>query len=212
MRNFNKGWWLSGLIIAGVAVSGCEAPDEADPQDDWWNALQEHCGEAFSGELTEYEDEDDGWLGVDVIMHVRECSETEIRIPLHVGDDHSRTWVLTRSQDGIELKHDHRYPDGSEETLHWYGGSTTDPGTATRQEFPADEFSRELFETEGNPDSAENTWYMEIHPGEEFVYGLTRFNREFEARFDLTSPVETPRAPWGVEPEEEDGGDDNGDD
>ena len=30
-------------------------------------------------------------------MHVRDCSERELRIPFHVGDDRSRTWVVTRT-------------------------------------------------------------------------------------------------------------------
>jgi outer membrane protein len=42
---------------------------------------------------------DQGWLNVEVIMHVRECSPTEIRIPLHVGENRSRVWVLTRTDD-----------------------------------------------------------------------------------------------------------------
>ncbi len=199
---------VSLLAVAALALMACEDPDAPEPeeataQDAWWENLQALCGNAYPGELTKYEEEDDEWLDVDVIMHVRECTPTEIRIPLHVGDNHSRTWVLTRGEDSIELKHDHRYPDGSEEALHWYGGTTEDDGTANRQEFPAGDFSKNLFEEQGIPDSAENTWYMEVHPGEKFVYGLVRFNREFEAEFDLTDPVEPPRAPWAVEPDED---------
>ena len=48
-------------------------------------------------------------------MHVRECSEDAIRIPFHVGEDRSRTWVVTRTANGLRLKHDHRHEDGSEE-------------------------------------------------------------------------------------------------
>lgn len=42
----------------------------------------------------------------------------------------------------------------------------------------------------------QNTWTMAIEDGD-FVYALNRPNRHFEARFDLSEPVETPPAPWG---------------
>jgi hypothetical protein len=174
----------------------------ANPQDAWWERLQALCGQAFAAEMTRYDDElDTGWLDRDVIMHVRECTPTEIRIPLHVGENRSRTWVLTRTGDGIRLKHDHRHPDGTEEESTQYGGDTVAPGTATRQEFPADQYSRELFLAQGHTAGVDNVWIMEIHPGEQFVYNLTRPNRDFRAEFDLTRPVAAPPPPWVIEPQ-----------
>jgi hypothetical protein len=144
---------------------------------------------------------DEDWLNRPVIMHVRECGEGEIRIPLHVGDNRSRTWVLTRTADGIELKHDHRHRDGTEEPSSQYGGTTRDAGTEARQEFPADDFSRALFESRDHPDGVHNVWAMEIHPGDRFTYQLTRPNRDFRADFDLTQPVAAPPPPWVIQPE-----------
>jgi hypothetical protein len=66
-------------------------------------------------------------------MHVRRCEEDEIQIPLHVGENRSRTWIITRTDTGLRLKHDHRHPDGSEEEQTQYGGDTEDSGTATEQ-------------------------------------------------------------------------------
>jgi hypothetical protein len=57
-------------------------------------------------------------------MHVRTCSENALRIPFHVGDDHSRTWVITRTENGLRLKHDHRHEDGSEDAVTQYGGDS----------------------------------------------------------------------------------------
>jgi len=197
---------LFALPAAALVLAACGdgAPDNGvSPQSEWWANMQSLCGNAYAGEMVNYDEEaDQGWLNVDVTMHVRECSETEIRIPLHVGDNRSRTWVLTRTDDGITLKHDHRYPDGSAEALHMYGGHTADEGTAYRQEFPVGEFSQQLFHDEGIPDSAQNTWFMEVHTGEKFSYGLTRFNRDFRADFDLANPVDAPPPPWQVQPEE----------
>jgi hypothetical protein len=132
-------------------------------------------------------------------MHVRECTPDEIRIPLHVGEDRSRTWVLTRTADGIRLKHDHRHADGTEDETTQYGGDTVAQGTAQRQEFPADDYSREMFLAQGHTAGVDNVWIMEVHPGERFVYNLTRPNRDFRADFDLTRPVAAPPPPWGSE-------------
>jgi hypothetical protein len=180
-----------------VATSG----DADDPQEVWWSNLQALCGNAYAGEMVRYDEEmDTGWLNRDVIMHVRECSDDEVRIPLHVGENRSRTWVLTRTEHGIRLKHDHRHPDGTEEVSTQYGGDTADQGSETRQEFPADQHSRDLFEATDHPDGVQNVWIMEIHPGDRFVYNLTRFNRDFAAEFDLSNPVDAPPPPWAIEP------------
>ena len=53
---------------------------------------------------------------------MRECEEGKQRIPVYVGDDHGGTWTLTRTADGLRLKHDHRLEDGSEDVVTRYGG------------------------------------------------------------------------------------------
>ena len=73
--------------------------------------------QAFAGQLLEYNESDIELLGQDMVMHVRECGDAEVRIPFHIGDDRSRTWVFTRTTDGIRLKHDHRHEDGSEDDI-----------------------------------------------------------------------------------------------
>lgn len=205
--------FLSALAVP-LAVLACDterpavdaeaadaaAEQTADAQQVWWDRMQELCGLAFAGEMVRYDEAmDTGWLDRDVIMHVRECSPDEIRIPLHVGENRSRTWVLTRTADGIRLKHDHRHADGTDEESTQYGGTTVDAGTAERQEFPAGEYSRALFEAQDHPDGVHNVWIMEIHPGERFTYNLTRHNRDFAADFDLSTPVDAPPPPWGAE-------------
>lgn len=190
-----------------IALAMCLAPlfasaqsTEDDPRDVWWNNLSALCGKAFAGEMTVYtRPTDDGWLDRQVVMHVRECGETEIRIPLHVGEDRSRTWVVTRTEGGFRLKHDHRHEDGSEDAVTWYGGQTTDPGRSMRQTFPVDNYSKALFLANGLDVSTANFWSMEVHAGETFGYELVRPGRHFRAEFDLTEPVEPPPAPWGYE-------------
>ena len=70
-------------------------------------------GKAFAGQLvigTEPSDAD--FMKGKAIMHVWKVSESEIRIPFHIGENRSRTWVLTKTDNGLRLKHDHRKPDG----------------------------------------------------------------------------------------------------
>jgi hypothetical protein len=133
-------------------------------------------------------------------MHVRECTDDGLRIPFHVGDDRSRTWVLSRTATGLRLKHDHRHADGTPDSATLYGGDTTDVGTEQRQVFPVDAESIALFRAEGREASTRNTWAMEIRPGEQFVYELSRpGGRLFRVVFDLSRPVDAPPAPWGAE-------------
>ncbi|MGH8084723.1 MAG: hypothetical protein ACREPV_05545 [Lysobacter sp.] len=173
------------------------------PADAFMANIASLCGQAFAGTVvadTPAPTGADPFADKALVMHVRECSEDGIRIPFHVGDDRSRTWMLTRTDDGLRLKHDHRHEDGSEDAVTMYGGDTANAGSATRQEFPVDAESRAMFTREGMTVSNSNTWAMEIEPGEAFVYELARpGGRLFRVEFDLTQTVETPPAPWGAD-------------
>ena len=82
--------------------------------------------------------------------------------------------------------------------LTQYGGDTANSGSATRQEFPADEHSKQLFRANNIPVSVDNVWAVEVHPGATFAYELRRPNRHFRVEFDLTRPVPAPPASWGA--------------
>lgn len=187
------------LAAAALAACGNSGSDPAaGSQTDLFTALSARCGEAYEGRVLGEDPRDEDWRSETLVMHIRECSETEIRIPLHVGENRSRTWVVTRQGEGLRLKHDHRHEDGSEDVLTQYGGDTDGAVTGLTAEFPADDFSRDLFVREGIPVSADNVWLMQIED-ETFTYGLTRPDRNFRAVFDLTEPVDPPPAPWGFE-------------
>lgn len=165
------------------------------------------CGQAFEGRMVTDDPADTAMGEQRLVMHVRECGDHTIRIPFHVGTDRSRTWVITRTDDGLRLKHDHRHEDGSSDVLTMYGGDTAAPGTATRQDFPVDAESIALFHREGRSVSTTNTWTIEHHAGRLFAYALSRppvgdaAPRRFRVEFDLAKPVEAPPAPWGAEPQ-----------
>jgi hypothetical protein len=183
--------WLP-LFLLTVSAVAAESPAQAA----FWKTLQALCGQAFEGRVVEgTAPSDAAFKDQRLVMHVRACGENEIRIPFHVGANRSRTWVITRTADGLRLKHDHRHEDGSEDKVTQYGGDTIAPGSAERQDFPADAFTAQLI-----PAAATNIWTMAFGPGKIFTYGLRREaeGRRFRVEFDLTKPVEAPAAPWGA--------------
>lgn len=195
---------LLALLLPLAFFAGCAeetASDEeatqasvAETQEAFFERLLALCGQAFEGEGVEAPEGDDTF-DAPLVMHVRECYDDEVRIPLHVGEDRSRTWVITRTAGGLRLKHDHRHEDGAEDEVTNYGGDTEEAGTSGRQDFHADRETAEML-----PEAATNVWTIEVD-GEQFVYALDRVgtDRQFRIEFDLTEPVEAPPAPWGYE-------------
>lgn len=160
----------------------------------FWEMLSAHCGKAYEGKLVT--PESDPRFAGKLVMHVRSCEDGRFRIPFFVGDDRSRTWALTMDAQGlIQLKHDHRHDDGSEDQVTQYGGKASNTGSATTQYFTADQFTAELL-----PAAVGNVWWITVDETS-FTYNLRRLgsNTHFSVRFDLTNPVETPDAPWGWE-------------
>ncbi|MGV8923071.1 MAG: hypothetical protein ACOH1L_06955 [Thermomonas sp.] len=179
------------------------ASSTANAQQVFFDRITALCGQSFAGNVLVDRPGSTGpnaFRDQPLTMHVRECSEQEIRIPFHVGADRSRTWVLTRAGDGLRLKHDHRQENGSDDPVTMYGGDTADNGSAGRQEFPVDGFSKSMFTREGMTVSNTNVWAIEIEPGQRFVYELARTDQDrlFRVGFDLTRPIATPPAPWGA--------------
>ena len=187
---------LTSLLLLS-ALARSDVPSVSS-QDLFFNAISELCGTAYSGTVTVDNDSSESFSNKKLIMHVRRCDETQLQIPFHVGEDASRTWLITKTGSGLSLKHDHRHSDGTEDVLTQYGGHTLDAGWAQVQSFPADQYSKELFVENAIPQSVGNTWQMYIYP-ERFTYRMIRQGREFRVDFDLTKPVPAPPAPWGYE-------------
>ncbi|MBO6505332.1 MAG: hypothetical protein JJ850_09565 [Kordiimonadaceae bacterium] len=180
-----------GLLISGLMAVGASA-------EGMFETLQANCGKAFAGTVSRGAD-DDPWRAATLVMHVRDCSATEVRVPLAFNDDLSRIWVITRMEGGLRLKHDHRHADGSEDAVTWYGGMSMAPDGAagdTEVNFPVDAASIALFEREGLNASVQNTWQMSVAGGM-FNYRLTRpGGRDFMVSFDLTKPIAPPPPAW----------------
>ena len=196
---------ILGLLMI-AALAACSIPivpapsAPPSPASAFMTRLQALCGKAFEGWVVTADPADSAFAGKRLVMHVRECRPGEVRIPFHVGEDRSRTWIVTRTASGLRLKHGHRHADGSPDELTMYGGDTVRPGTASRQEFPVDAESIALFTRTGRTVSNTNVWAMEVGT-DTFAYELRRppipGGRFFRVEFDLSRAVAAPPPPWG---------------
>ncbi len=180
------------LLLVSLLLSFSFFAQEKTGAQQFWENLKTHCGDAFEGEITEGPANDD-FRGKRLVMHVRRCEENRIYIPFFVGDDKSRTWVLTYENNRITLKHDHRHEDGSEDKVTQYGGTSPNSGLPKVQFFPADQETCDLIGY-----ASTNVWWITLEANA-FSYNLRRIgsDRVFSVRFDLTKKVATPAAPWG---------------
>lgn len=135
---------------------------------------------------------DDAFVGKTLTMHVLDCSADSFKVPFHVGEDHSRTWLLTAKGDRLQLKHEHRHADGKLDELTNYGGLSVAQSSAKRVEFPVDDESKALFSATGRQVSMTNVWALELDRNHQFIYELTRPGRVFRVAFDLAKPVTLP--------------------
>lgn len=187
-----------------AALAGGGAALAATPAETFMARLAPYCGQAFEGRIEvdrPASSTPDTFSGKRLLMYLRHCDAEGMQIPFHVGDDHSRTWLLSRTANGrLRLKHDHRHEDGTPDEVTMYGGDSIEAGTAQRQTFPADAESLALFERENMQVSRSNVWALEIEPGQAFVYELARPGSErlFRVRFDLSRPLPAPASVWQV--------------
>ncbi|MEE9363451.1 MAG: hypothetical protein V3U92_12715 [Cellulophaga sp.] len=180
------------ILLVALVFSVTTFSQEKSEVEKFWNTLQSLCGKSFEGKL-ELPENDESFGGKKLVMNVRSCSDTTIKIPFFVGDDKSRIWVLTYKDNRILLKHDHRHEDGTEDKVTQYGGRTTNSGKANIQIFPADQETAKLL-----PRAAGNVWWITVTETT-FTYNLRRLGSGtvFKVVMDLTKTVENPGPPWG---------------
>lgn len=187
---------LTFLLVFSVFSSVVISAQTQTGSLEFWKQIQQHCGKSYEGVITAGAKEGDGFTGEKLVMHVRSCDEKTIKIPFHVGNNHSRTWVLTLQDDNrILLKHDHRNEDGSEEEITQYGGLASNTGLANIQSFPADQFTADML-----PRASNNVWWFTIDENTiSYNLKVTGSDRQFSVAFDLSKEVDTPPTPWGHE-------------
>ena len=182
------------------APSGEAAPPEeteslAPEQEEFWASLEGHCGNAYRGRVSDATQYYAEMLeGADQVAHFFDCGPERIHVALHVNDDRSRNWILTREGNTLRLKHDHRNPDGSEEEISQYGGDAPRPGLSRRQIFPADDHTARIL-----PERDDNFWFLDLVDAETLHYGVhwPREGHSIRLEFDLSDPVDVTPPPPG---------------
>lgn len=160
----------------------------------FWKQLEKHCGKAYKGKVATAPVPEDFQLQ-ELQIHFKACGEGQIKIPLIVGENRSRTWILTLNEQNIQLKHDYRKMDGKPDSVTMYGGTSVNTGFESMQFFPADQETVDMM-----PYSAANIWWISITDST-LSYNLRRVNSNelIKLKFDLTEEIEKPAAPWGWE-------------
>ena len=197
---------IAVVLSTSLLLTACSESDEEmvqtepQPHELFFTALAEQCGNAYPGGLTLEPPGDDMLTGTELlIVHFRECDENQLKLPFHIelegteDWDRSRTWIFTKHEDRLEIRHDHRKPDGTDDDVTMYGGHSVEGGSALRYEFKSIPRTEETGIFRG--------WRVEIVPGERYTYGTIRGEDwSWRIDFDLNEPLaELPPAPWGHE-------------
>lgn len=149
----------------------------------FFNQFSQYCGQSFEGKSVFPDDPGVDFAGKKLIMHVAECSDSEIRVPFKVGENTSRTWVISQTNKGLLLKHDHRHADGTPDKITMYGGYANAQSTALVANFEADKDTASML-----PEAKTNVWTLSFdNQNKQFIYSLQRHNKpRYKAVFDIS--------------------------
>lgn len=161
-------------LTALTALSAIAQPLTLPPdQIAFWSKLGSLCGARFEGESVLPRDPGDSFAGKKLVATLATCGESEIRVPFAVGEDRSRTWLISRTPNGLQLKHDHRHADGTPDKITMYGGLARAGGSAEQQAFAADAHTAKLI-----PEAATNVWMLTLSAdGQSLTYYLERHDK-----------------------------------
>lgn len=165
---------FASVICAALGGGGCTTVGTGaavgDARDQFMATLGSLCGQRFEGAMTYPPDPKHDFAGKRLLAHVATCNSALIRVPFIVGEDRSRTWILTRSPVGLQLQHDHRHADGTPDAVTLYGGMARANGSALTQSFAADDDTGKRI-----PGAASNVWTLSFSAdGSTLTYHLVR--------------------------------------
>ena len=78
------------LTLLACGACGGTDSDAEGSQSLFWRNLTDRCGESYAGRATMAPEGDTVVAGRNLVMHIMECGDREIRIPFHVGENRSR--------------------------------------------------------------------------------------------------------------------------
>ena len=160
---------IISVLTVVVLLTSCKHKGK----NSFFNTLSMHCGKTYIGKTVFPDNPTHDFAGKKLVMHVAECSDTEIRIPFKVGEDTSRTWIISKTPQGLLLKHDHRHADGTPDEITMYGGYADTNSNATTHNFVADAYTAKLL-----PEAKTNVWTLSFdNNNTQFSYYLKRHNK-----------------------------------
>ena len=164
--------FFASVALAALATSTPLKATDDTTQLSFFNALSKLCGQRYEGKMTFPTEGQDSFSGKRLVATLDTCTDTQIRIPFHVGEDHSRTWIVSKTEHGLQLKHDHRHEDGTPDEINMYGGLAGNTGSALSQSFAADDHTATII-----PAATTNIWSMTLSEDTmSFTYHLERHN------------------------------------
>jgi hypothetical protein len=160
---------LFPLLTVTCLLAGCAAAPVPVSGDSFMATLRTMCGQRFEGGQTYAVDPNNEFANKTISTQVI-CSTADVRMPVKVDEDRSRTWIFTRPAAGLELRHDHRHADGTPDRVTMYGGMAQSGGTARSQAFLADAYTARLV-----PGADTNLWTVTVsEDGAVLTYRLER--------------------------------------
>jgi uncharacterized protein (DUF885 family) len=186
------------LTIAGIVASlmGISAMTTSSDQDIFFDSIKAQCGNAFSGSV-EDSSNSAAYNGRKFVLHIRDCSDTQIKMPLHIDDNSSRILVLTKSDGSIKLQHDHRHADGSSDALTLYGGYSSADSTGSVTNFPESAESIAITKAHAPTRTYPSVWSI-ILSSEDITYQVVRPGRTIKTKFKFTDTVAHPPKAWDL--------------
>lgn len=180
------------LIMLSLLVPSFLFAQEKNKPKIFLEKFKSHLGNYYEGEIVAGGKAGDGFTGEKLLMQVLSYTDSEVRIPFYVGNNKSRTWILSYSNNVLSLKHDHRHKDGSADRITFYGGTSPNQGSDIIQIFPADNETCQLIDF-----ACQNVWWVTME-GDIFTYNLRKIGSErlFTIKFDLTKSVKSNFVPW----------------
>ena len=179
----------SRVLLAMAFLSSCSKSSSV-LEDSFIQELAPYCGKSFHGKLVSSDPQDATFAAATITLTLESCTADEVHMPLAVGENTSRTWVITDRETYLTLQHMHLHEDGTEDKVSRYGGDSAVSKKARRQEFLADDFSKNVFLKNSLEPSIDNVWAMELSEDNIFAYELRRPDRFFRLEFDFSMPIE----------------------
>lgn len=156
-----------------LVFTACQKKPKMTNQQSYFENLKSLCGQVFTGASTYPDDPNHDFAGKLLVAKFSGCSQDQIKIKFDVGEDRSRTWIVSKSQQGLLLKHDHRHADGTPDEITNYGGWANDAGTPWQQYFAADQETAALI-----PAASTNVWMLQYEPqSQTLTYDLKRHDK-----------------------------------